>query len=166
MKRLRVLYSQCGTFGAPARSSTATSSNLPPFPQASQLQYNLGQDLPAPKFDYDRLRLDLKIRQTRLSNAALEMRQQKNIDSFDDFVRFARRVLESCGGSIEEASDKFAACLLQNCSRHDLHVPTAVQARCWPLMLRGHSLRVTAPTGSGKTLSYLLPTLLNKLIMQ
>ena len=82
---------------------------------------------------------------------------------FDGLVRLARRVLEGCGDGIQNVSDRFAACLLQNCSKHGLETPTPVQIRCWPLLLRGHSLRVTAATGTGKTLAYLLPTLLNVL---
>ena len=34
---------------------------------------------------------------------------------------------------------------------------TAIQAQAWPAALRGHDLLCRAPTGSGKTLGYLLP---------
>jgi ATP-dependent RNA helicase RhlE len=39
------------------------------------------------------------------------------------------------------------------------HRPTEVQARAWPLAHRGQSVLLTAPTGTGKTLAYLLPVL-------
>jgi hypothetical protein len=35
--------------------------------------------------------------------------------------------------------------------------PSPIQAQAWPAALRGHDLLCRAPTGSGKTLGYLLP---------
>ena len=35
--------------------------------------------------------------------------------------------------------------------------PTTVQQTCWPALLRGKNALVCAPTGSGKTLGFLLP---------
>ena len=40
-----------------------------------------------------------------------------------------------------------------------LAAPTAVQRRCWPACLLGRDLICIAPTGSGKTLGYVLPFL-------
>ena len=40
-----------------------------------------------------------------------------------------------------------------------LAAPTEVQRRCWPACLAGRDLVCVAPTGSGKTLGYLLPLL-------
>ena len=40
-----------------------------------------------------------------------------------------------------------------------LEAPTEVQRRCWPACLAGRDLVCVAPTGSGKTLGYLLPLL-------
>lgn len=39
--------------------------------------------------------------------------------------------------------------------------PTPVQAQAWPLLLSGRNLLAVAPTGSGKTLSYLLPAIVH-----
>ena len=39
------------------------------------------------------------------------------------------------------------------------HRPTPVQAQAWPAALAGHDLLCRAPTGTGKTLAYLLPAM-------
>ncbi len=156
MRRVKILRSGCGQFGA----SAATSSRLPAFPQ---VPHRLGADLPAATFNYETLRFNEEIRKRILARGVYELKSGEAMDSFAGFVRLARGVLETCEGNIPHASDRFAACLLQNCSRNSIEDTTPVQKRCWPLLLRGHSIRVTAPTGSGKTLAYLLPTLLNVL---
>ena len=39
--------------------------------------------------------------------------------------------------------------------------PTAIQARGWPMALKGRDLIGIAETGSGKTLAYLLPAIVH-----
>lgn len=39
--------------------------------------------------------------------------------------------------------------------------PTAIQAQGWPMALKGRDLIGLAETGSGKTLSYLLPSIVH-----
>jgi ATP-dependent RNA helicase DDX5/DBP2 len=41
--------------------------------------------------------------------------------------------------------------------RASLTQPTPIQAQSWPLVLDGHDVVAQAPTGSGKTIAYLLP---------
>lgn len=49
--------------------------------------------------------------------------------------------------------------LLQALARVGIHAPTEVQQRVIPAALAGGDLQVSAPTGSGKTASFLLPLL-------
>jgi len=49
--------------------------------------------------------------------------------------------------------------LQSNLARHGFVRPTPVQAQAIPLQLAGHDLVVTAQTGTGKTLAFLLPLL-------
>lgn len=42
-------------------------------------------------------------------------------------------------------------------SHHGFSLPTAIQAKAIPSILKGHNTVVTAETGCGKTLAYLLP---------
>eukprot|EP00938_MAST-03A_sp_MAST-3A-sp1_P000795 g795.t1 len=48
------------------------------------------------------------------------------------------------------------------CERLSLSKPTQVQSKAWPLLIQRKNAVVVAPTGSGKTLTYLLPTIVNK----
>jgi len=52
-----------------------------------------------------------------------------------------------------------------NLARHDFVQPTPVQAASIPKQLAGHDLVITAQTGTGKTLAFLLP-LLDKLVKE
>jgi len=52
-----------------------------------------------------------------------------------------------------------AAGLVENLTTLGLKTPTAVQAETIPLILAGKNLLVQSPTGTGKTLAYLLPLL-------
>lgn len=47
--------------------------------------------------------------------------------------------------------------ILSHLHKNDFHKPTEVQAQSIPAALAGHDLIVTSQTGSGKSLSYLLP---------
>ena len=55
--------------------------------------------------------------------------------------------------------------LQTNLARNGFVEPTPVQVRAIPQQLAGHDLVITAQTGTGKTLAFLLP-LLDKLIEQ
>lgn len=50
-------------------------------------------------------------------------------------------------------------CFHQCMRKLGFHTPTPVQQRCWPVCLASRDVLAIAPTGSGKTLGYLLPAL-------
>src|ERR1700680_4445516 len=52
-----------------------------------------------------------------------------------------------------------SAVLQSNLARHGFVDPTPVQALAIPQQLAGHDLVITAQTGTGKTLAFLLPLL-------
>src|ERR1035438_6831779 len=52
-----------------------------------------------------------------------------------------------------------SAVLQSNLARHGFVEPTPVQALSIPQQLAGHDLVITAQTGTGKTLAFLLPLL-------
>ncbi|RKP22644.1 P-loop containing nucleoside triphosphate hydrolase protein, partial [Syncephalis pseudoplumigaleata] len=49
--------------------------------------------------------------------------------------------------------------LLDNLRKLGFKQPTPVQMQCAPITLHGRELMACAPTGSGKTLSFVLPIL-------
>ncbi|KAI7754799.1 hypothetical protein M8C21_018798 [Ambrosia artemisiifolia] len=55
----------------------------------------------------------------------------------------------------------FPAYCLDVISRLGFHEPTPIQSQGWPMALKGRDLVGIAETGSGKTLSYLLPALVH-----
>ena len=57
--------------------------------------------------------------------------------------------------SIEETN--FPTHLLEQLQSSNIFDPTAIQCQGWPIALAGRNLVAVAETGSGKTLSYLLP---------
>jgi ATP-dependent RNA helicase DDX5/DBP2 len=46
-------------------------------------------------------------------------------------------------------------------AKPSFQAPTAIQSQAWPIVLSGHNLVGVAMTGSGKTLSFILPALLH-----
>lgn len=57
--------------------------------------------------------------------------------------------------SVEDAA--LPSIFKQYFAHHGLSNPTSVQQQCWPCILSGANVLGIAPTGSGKTLGYLLP---------
>ncbi len=53
--------------------------------------------------------------------------------------------------------------LLKSLHQFSLTKPTTIQEKVIPLAIKGNDLFITAPTGTGKTLSYILPSLNNLL---
>lgn len=51
--------------------------------------------------------------------------------------------------------------MLQEVLKAGFTEPTAIQAQGWPMALKGRDLVGLAETGSGKTLSYLLPAIVH-----
>lgn len=51
--------------------------------------------------------------------------------------------------------------MLQEVLKAGFTAPTAIQAQGWPMALKGRDLVGLAETGSGKTLSYLLPAIVH-----
>lgn len=58
-------------------------------------------------------------------------------------------------------SDLFPKPIIKSLSNSNLQKPTVVQAQAIPVALAGKDVIVTATTGSGKTLSYILPMILH-----
>lgn len=50
---------------------------------------------------------------------------------------------------------------MQEIAKAGFSEPTAIQAQGWPMALKGRDLIGIAETGSGKTLSYLLPAIVH-----
>ncbi|KAF9569831.1 P-loop containing nucleoside triphosphate hydrolase protein [Agrocybe pediades] len=67
------------------------------------------------------------------------------------------------GNNVPEAVDSFEAMdgipsrIMANLKTSGYKEPTSVQASCVPILLQGRDLAAISPTGTGKTLAYLLP---------
>jgi len=61
--------------------------------------------------------------------------------------------------TFEEAN--FPNCITHKLKNSGFDEPTPIQAQGWPIALKGHDMVGVAKTGSGKTLSYLLPCLIH-----
>ncbi|VVC30706.1 Helicase superfamily 1/2, ATP-binding domain,Helicase, C-terminal,P-loop containing nucleoside [Cinara cedri] len=46
-------------------------------------------------------------------------------------------------------------------NQQEFEEPSPIQCQAWPYIMRGHDLVITAQTGTGKTLAYILPALIN-----
>lgn len=55
----------------------------------------------------------------------------------------------------------FPEYVMQEVKKQGFQKPTAIQSQGWPIALSGHDLVGIAMTGSGKTLSYLLPAIIH-----
>ncbi|KIY67513.1 P-loop containing nucleoside triphosphate hydrolase protein [Cylindrobasidium torrendii FP15055 ss-10] len=74
------------------------------------------------------------------------------------------------GKDAPQAADTFAEMaerfsipsqLLSNLAKYDYHHPTAIQSHCVPILMELRDLAAISPTGTGKTLSYLLPIIMS-----
>lgn len=66
---------------------------------------------------------------------------------------------EQDGPDISFASLGLGAALVANLPKAGLTIPTSIQTRAIPALLSGQDAEIIAPTGTGKTASYLLPLL-------
>ncbi|KAG1716798.1 hypothetical protein ID866_396 [Astraeus odoratus] len=90
-----------------------------------------------------------------------------NIQSEDDTLQPKHRVTAK-GSDVPKPADTFEELgerylipsrLLQNLGDYDYKRPTGVQAHGAPILLEHRDLAAISPTGTGKTLSYLLPVM-------
>ncbi|KAF9072712.1 P-loop containing nucleoside triphosphate hydrolase protein [Rhodocollybia butyracea] len=72
------------------------------------------------------------------------------------------------GSNIPDSAESFEALrdryhlssqIMSNLSKNDYHHPTAIQSYGIPILLESRDLAAISPTGTGKTISYILPTL-------
>ena len=69
-----------------------------------------------------------------------------------------------CPPPVESLSDPgLPRCIGRAMLHLGLREPSPIQAQAWPAALHGHDLLCRAPTGSGKTLGYLLPAVVHAL---
>lgn len=59
--------------------------------------------------------------------------------------------------TLQLCDDRLPDLFRRYCTARELEEPTPVQAQCWLPALRGTNVIASAPTGSGKTLGFLLP---------
>jgi hypothetical protein len=51
--------------------------------------------------------------------------------------------------------------ILEEICKQNFEVPTPIQCQAWPVLLKGYDLIGIAQTGTGKTLTFLLPALIH-----
>ncbi|KAJ3775315.1 P-loop containing nucleoside triphosphate hydrolase protein [Lentinula raphanica] len=66
-----------------------------------------------------------------------------------------------CAETFESLRDRYqlSSHLMSNLSKNGFTYPTGIQSHGAPILLEGRDLAAISPTGTGKTISYLLPTL-------
>ncbi|KAI6134153.1 P-loop containing nucleoside triphosphate hydrolase protein [Pisolithus croceorrhizus] len=106
------------------------------------------------------------IQKKRKVNAEDQLSDDGSSDEGTDVTPARKHRVVSKGSDIPTPADKFeelverygmAPRLLANLREHNYKHPTGVQAHGIPILLGGRDLAAISPTGTGKTLAYLLP---------
>ncbi|KAH8086609.1 P-loop containing nucleoside triphosphate hydrolase protein [Cristinia sonorae] len=95
-----------------------------------------------------------------------ESQDEGGSDNDQDSPAMGRQRVTAKGTNVPEPAETFrslesryelSSLLLGNLEKSGYHQPTGIQAHGIPILLEGRDLVAISPTGTGKTLSYLLP---------
>ncbi|KAJ3575900.1 hypothetical protein NP233_g782 [Leucocoprinus birnbaumii] len=120
-----------------------------------------------------------KRKQDSSSQQPLEKRRRVDEESEDEGIENSheqgtterpteKHRVTSKGTDIPESLESFEAIheeyrlpthIYQNLSKSGYHYPTSIQSHAIPILLKSRDLAAISPTGTGKTLSYLLPVM-------
>ncbi|XP_054289035.1 probable ATP-dependent RNA helicase DDX17 isoform X2 [Macrosteles quadrilineatus] len=120
---------------------------------------NAGEKLRKPRWDMSRLepfKKDFYVPHINVAN-----RPQSEIDAYRESkeITLVGNNIPNPIFGFEEAG--FPDYVLSEIKRLGFEYPTAIQAQGWPIALSGRDLVGIASTGSGKTLSYILPAIVH-----
>uniref|UniRef100_A0A671KYY0 RNA helicase n=1 Tax=Sinocyclocheilus anshuiensis TaxID=1608454 RepID=A0A671KYY0_9TELE len=111
------------------------------------------QDLPPLKKDFY---IEAKSVAARSAEEVKIWRKENNNIFVDDLKDGEKRTIPNPVCTFEEAFAHYPG-IMENIVRVGFKKPTPIQSQAWPIVLKGTDLIGIAQTGTGKTLSYLLP---------
>ncbi|XP_077093091.1 putative ATP-dependent RNA helicase DDX43 isoform X1 [Siphateles boraxobius] len=111
------------------------------------------QDLPPLKKDFY---IEAKSVAARSAEEVQIWRKENNNIFVDDLKDEEKRTIPNPVCTFEEAFAHYPG-IMENIVRVGFQKPTPIQSQAWPVVLKGIDLIGIAQTGTGKTLSYLLP---------
>ncbi|XP_072534235.1 probable ATP-dependent RNA helicase DDX43 [Salminus brasiliensis] len=111
------------------------------------------QDLPPLKKNFY---IEAKSVASRSAEEVTAWRKENNNIFVDDLKEEDKRVIPNPVYTFQEAFDHYPG-IMENIQRVGFQKPTPIQSQAWPIVLQGLDLIGIAQTGTGKTLSYLLP---------
>ena len=92
-----------------------------------------------------------------LSEAQVEIWRKENFNiTCDDLTEGEKRPIPKPTCTFEDAFQQYPE-IMQSIRRAGFQKPTPIQSQAWPVILQGIDLIGIAQTGTGKTLSYLMP---------
>ncbi|XP_013361745.1 PREDICTED: DEAD box protein 53 [Chinchilla lanigera] len=92
-----------------------------------------------------------------MSAAEVDKWRKDNFDIIcDDLKKDEKRPIPNPTCKFEDAFGQYSE-LMENLTNAGLEKPTPIQSQAWPIILQGIDLIGVAQTGTGKTLSYLMP---------
>ncbi|EHA97915.1 Putative ATP-dependent RNA helicase DDX43 [Heterocephalus glaber] len=92
-----------------------------------------------------------------MSQVQVDNWRKENFDiTCDDLKNGEKRPIPSPTCKFEDAFQCYPE-VMENIKRAGFQQPTPIQSQAWPIVLQGIDLIAVAQTGTGKTLSYLLP---------
>ncbi|KAI4875321.1 hypothetical protein NFI96_015561 [Prochilodus magdalenae] len=113
------------------------------------------QDLPPLKKNFYIEAESVSRRSVEEVRAWRQVKENNNI-FVDDLKEGEKRVVPNPVYTFEEAFVEYPG-IMENIHRVGFQKPTPIQSQAWPVVLKGLDLIGIAQTGTGKTLSYLLP---------
>uniref|UniRef100_A0AAR2IXB7 RNA helicase n=1 Tax=Pygocentrus nattereri TaxID=42514 RepID=A0AAR2IXB7_PYGNA len=111
------------------------------------------QDLPPVKKNFY---IEAEAVARRSAEEVRAWRKENNNIFVDDLKEGEKRIIPNPVYTFEEAFAPYPG-IMENIHRVGFQKPTPIQSQAWPVVLRGLDLIGIAQTGTGKTLSYLLP---------
>lgn len=111
------------------------------------------QDLPTLKKDFY---IEAKSVAARSAEEVQIWRKENNNIFVDDLKDEDKRTIPNPVCTFEEAFTHYPG-IMENIVRVGFQKPTPIQSQAWPIILKGIDVIGIAQTGTGKTLSYLLP---------